>query len=295
MAQSVRPRLQSEDRREIIDIIDSLRSQGISRYVDLPQIIVSFQEVKISIIAGSDRTDGEREKLSALNPRTDGLDLSKVIDDATEVMGLAGTDKVFCTDILHVEISSPKQPHLTLVDLPGLFLASNKDQSVEDAKLIESLVLSYMSQPRSIVLVVLSAKSEFVLQRVTQRAREKDPNGSCTLGLITNPDTLDQGSESEKAYVEPAQNKDVEFRLRWHVLRNRDFSMRNATIAERDEAEREFFSKGVWTSLSPSHLGVGALRGRLSEALHDRIVVHLSRVLNDIQSRTMDCKSALER
>lgn len=58
-----------------------------------------------------------------------------------------------------------------------------------------------------------SAKSEFALQQVTQRAREKDCEGYCTLGLITKPDTLHEGFESERAYLELARNKDVNFRL----------------------------------------------------------------------------------
>ncbi|KAI1159503.1 P-loop containing nucleoside triphosphate hydrolase protein [Nemania serpens] len=33
-------RLQNEDHQNILDVIDTLRSQGIGRYVDLPQIIV---------------------------------------------------------------------------------------------------------------------------------------------------------------------------------------------------------------------------------------------------------------
>jgi hypothetical protein len=32
--------LQSKDHEELLDIIDHLRGQGISRYIDLPQLIV---------------------------------------------------------------------------------------------------------------------------------------------------------------------------------------------------------------------------------------------------------------
>lgn len=32
--------LQSQDHRDLLDVIDTLRSQGLSRFVDLPQIIV---------------------------------------------------------------------------------------------------------------------------------------------------------------------------------------------------------------------------------------------------------------
>jgi ABC-type branched-subunit amino acid transport system ATPase component len=32
--------LQSKDHRDLLDIIDKLRSKGISKYVDLPEIII---------------------------------------------------------------------------------------------------------------------------------------------------------------------------------------------------------------------------------------------------------------
>ncbi|KMU73268.1 interferon-induced GTP-binding protein Mx2 [Coccidioides immitis RMSCC 3703] len=188
-------------------------------------------------------------------------------------MGLStpGAGKVFSTDVLRVELSGPQQPHLTMVDLSGLFEAGNRDQSKEDARMVKSLILSYMESPRSIILAVVSAKSDFALQSVTKHARRLDPAGIRTLGLITKPDTLDQGSDSERAYLELAQNKDVKFRLGWHVLHNRDFSMRYASTAEQDQTESEFFSKGVWTSLNPIHAGITALRPRLSHILLEKL------------------------
>jgi hypothetical protein len=182
-----------------------------------------------------------------------------------------------------------------MVDLPGLFLAGNKDQSEQDAALVEALVLSYMRNPRTIILAVVSAKSDFALQQVTRHARAQDPNGARTLGLITKPDTLDQGSDSERFFIELAQNKDVKFRLGWHVLRNRNFAERNEPSASRDAAEVEFFSTGVWKFLKPSQLGVAALRVRLSNVLRDQILRQLPSVLDDVSTGIDECKNTLEK
>lgn len=235
--------LQSKDHRDLLDIIDKLRSKGISRFVDLPQIIVCgdqssgkssvleaishmsfpakdnlctrfatelilrrsvFVGVKVHIIPNLDRSKEEKEKLSTFNYTKSDLDISQVIEKAKDAMALNGSEKVFSTDVLRIEISGPSQPHLTMVDLPGLFLAGNKDQTEEDSKLVESLVLSYMRKPRSIILAVVSAKSDFALQQVTRHTRALDPQGIRTLGLITKPDTLDEGSDSERFYVQLA-------------------------------------------------------------------------------------------
>ncbi|KAF4124889.1 Dynamin central region [Geosmithia morbida] len=330
----------SKSHRDVLDIVDSLRSSGVGQYIELPQIIVcgdqsagkssvleaisglSFptkdalctrfatelilrrskegtSHVKFSIIPGPGRDEVAEEKLRDFQYATSDeteTNLGHVVDAAAvQMAALDGPDAVFFKDILRVEMSSPQQPHLTLVDLPGLFLAGSKDQSIEDAQLVESLVMSYMKQPRSIILAVVSAKSEFNLQQVTELTRQVDPEGTRTLGLITKPDTLDGGSEGEQAYFNMAQNKDVKFRLGWHVIKNRDFKMRNCTREERDASEKAFFSTGIWQNLSPTHLGISALVSRLSKVLHDHNLAQLPRVMDDIQSGIDDCRTGLER
>ncbi|KAK7959186.1 uncharacterized protein PG986_004040 [Apiospora aurea] len=326
--------LQSQDHRDLLDVIDTLRSQGLSRFVDLPQIIVCGDQssgkssvleaisgmsfptkdtlctrfatelilrrnssvgIHVSIHPGPDRSPKEKQHLEAFTYTHDDLDIGEAIEQAKEAMGLDGGDAVFSADVLRVEVSGPTQPHLTIVDLPGLFLAGNKDQSEADAKLVESLVLSYMKKPRSIILAVVSAKSDFALQQVTRHARELDPQGLRTLGLITKPDTLDEGSDSERFYMELAQNKDVQFRLGWHVLRNRNYSERDVSTAERDENEEDFFSKGIWTVLDASQLGVAALKMRLSHVLRDQILQQLPSVLSDVSAGVQHCKEKLAR
>jgi hypothetical protein len=65
------------------------------------------------------------------------------------------------------------------------------------------------------------------------------------LGVITKPDTLIAGSKSEAMYVSLARNQDVEFRLRWHVLKNMDSKTGEWLWADRDVKEEEFFSQGI--------------------------------------------------
>ena len=73
-------------------------------------------------------------------------------------------------------------------------------------------------------------------------ARAVDKKGNRTLGVITKPDTLIAGSESEAIYVSLARNQDVEFRLRWHVLKNIDSETGEWSLADRGVKEEEFFS-----------------------------------------------------
>ena len=79
-------------------------------------------------------------------------------------MGLSDR-KRFSTDILRIELCGPDQPHLTMVDLPGLFRAGNQDQSLEDAATVKAMVMGYMEKPRSIILAVVSAKTTSLCKR----------------------------------------------------------------------------------------------------------------------------------
>lgn len=327
--------LQSKGHGDLLNIIDSLRSQGISRYIDLPQLIVCGDQssgkssvleavsgirfptkdnlctrfatelilrrgpetgASVAIVPSPDRTDSEKAKLLEFQHEIIELDqFEALVNDAKEVMGLDGDAKAFSNDILRVEVSGPSQPHLTLVDLPGLFQAGNKAQSDTDAQVVKDLVLSYIERPRSIILAVVSAKNDFANQIVTKYARELDPDGLRTLGIITKPDTLHAGSDSERSFVELAENKDVNFRLGWHVLKNRDYDTRDCSVEERNQAERDFFSKGIWTTLPPTHVGIVSLKPRLSFLLKDQILAVLPSLIEDVTSGVKECKEILNK
>ncbi|KAI1801212.1 P-loop containing nucleoside triphosphate hydrolase protein [Daldinia bambusicola] len=332
--------LQSKDHKTLMDIIDKLRSKGINRYVNLPQIVVcgdqssgkssvlqaisgmTFptndslctrfatelilrytnehidEKCRVSISPDADRSPEEKALLEKFqySEIPGNFNIGALVDKAKEAMGL-GIDqgRTFCKDILRIELSGPTQPHLTIVDLPGLFRAGNREQSAEDAAIVRSLVLSYMRNPRSIILAVVSAQSNFAVQEVTQHAREIDIRGERTLGLITKPDTLDVGSTSERDYFHLVQNRDVKFRLGWHVVRNRDFKSRDCTNEERDQAEAQFFNQGVWAGVPRSHKGSASLRTRLSEVLKEQILEQLPDVLEEIQTGLDQCSSQLEK
>jgi GTPase SAR1 family protein len=325
--------LQSRDHSKLLDIIDLLRSQGVSHYVPLPQIIVCGDQssgkssvleavsgvrfptkdnlctrfatelilrrgvkanVAVGITPGNDRSDEEKATLARFKvPDARIEDFPSLIEAAKKAMGINAGTKAFSNDILKVEVTGPSQPHLTLVDLPGLIHAENKQQSSSDVELVSSLVQHYMASSRSIILAVVSAKNDYANQIVTKLARDVDPKGLRTLGVITKPDTLHIGSESEKAFVDLAKNEDVIFRLGWHILKNRDYANRDCSAEKRDEEERSFFSMGIWTNLPTNVLGLDPLKPRLSTVLRDQIITELSSLIHDVETGIDDCRNRL--
>lgn len=327
--------LQSEAHEELLNAIDSLRSQGISRFLDLPQLIVCGDQssgkssvlealsgvrfpvkdnvctrfatelilrrgpdapATVTIIPANDRPEHVHAKLGAFKAEANSMeDIPVIIDSAKDLMGINDDSRSFSDDILRIEMPGPYQPHLTLVDLPGLYHAGNKKQSVQESEVVRSLVSSYMRKQRSIILAVVSAKNDYANQIITKYAREVDPSGIRTLGVITKPDTLHAGSDSERAFFELAGNKDVYFQLGWHVLVNRDFNTRDASASERDGAERAFLNTGLWAALPASSKGITALKPRLSSVLRNQILNELPNLIRDVQLGINDCFARLAR
>jgi GTP-binding protein EngB required for normal cell division len=252
--------------------------------------------IKMSITPGQTRFSEDRERLENWQPRAriDMEGLNAVTEEAESAMAIPAGTGAYYEDILRIELTGPDQPHLTMVDLPGLYEVENRNQSSTDVNIVHDMVERYMSRPRSIILTVVSAKSEYVLQKVTRMAKNADPRGLRTMGLITKPDTLDVGSQSENYFVRLAQNLEAELRLGWHVLKNRNFEERDVTSAQRDDIEKEFFSQGLWNSIDSSHCGVAALKVRLSRVLKDQIVIQLPNLQQDVEGSIHDCVEKLD-
>ena len=325
----------SKDQLDLLDSVDSLRSQGISHYVSLPQIIVCGDQssgkssvleaisgvsfpiksnlctrfptelvlrktahigVSVSIVPHHSRSESERLSLGSFHEKLDGFEgLPLLIENAKAAMGISTHGRAFSKDLLRVEVSGPDRPHLTIVDLPGLIHSPTKQQSDSDVELVQDVVQSYMKEPRSIILAVVSAKNDFANQIVLKLARAADKNSIRTLGVITKPDTLIAGSESEAMWVSLAQNQNVEFRLGWHVLRNMDSETGDWSLADRAVEEEKFFSQGIWAELSQSFLGVETLRDRLSKVLLRQIAAELPSLIDEIGIKSNACRTRLDK
>ena len=217
---------------------------------------------------------------------------------ASEAMGLSGK-KIFSDDILKVEVTGPNQPQLELVDLPGL-ITSAEDQNI---KLVEDLVRSYMSNPRSIILAVVMAVIDADTQSVLKLAKEFDPLGKRTLGILTKPDLLENAPVKEKDWREVTRNEDEKFsfELGWHILRNvdsgRDGMSTEEHTRDRDQIEKRYFDTSNFKADPTKRLGLGiiTLRERLSKILFQHIQKHLEDLMKEIEAGINHSKEELER
>lgn len=257
-----------------------------------------INRVFVKILPGNHRTDGERRELALFGRNLNDFkqeDLPGLIESATAAMGIRASSGAFSRDVLSIEISGPDRPQLTIVDLPGLIHTECGAQTQADVDLVSEICDMYMLDPRTIILAVVTAKNDYANQVILKRARHADKDGTRTMGIITKPDMLPAGSESEAGFISLAKNEDINLYLGWHVMRNRGFETRTVTFAERNRAEEAFFDQGVWKHLPRDSVGVTALRSRLSKLLLDHIKKALPTVFREIKVKLEECKDGLAK
>lgn len=205
-------------------------------------------DFSITLVPASDRTDDEKKHIASFLAPAELM----ALEDFPKVVKLAGEhiDKLrrhersksaFLTDKLVARIRGPHLPPLTLVDLPGLIHTSGETQTSQDIAVVRKILNDYMSDKSSIILAVLAADNNKANQEVLQLAKTHDQTATRTLAIITKPDKVDAGSNSEVEWIRRTQGRDSTLRLGWHVLKNRSFEQRDSTPDQRDAQETNFF------------------------------------------------------
>lgn len=143
-------------------------------------------------------------------------------------------------------------------------------------------------------MAVITARNDFSNQIILKRARELDPEGFRTLGVITKPDELVKGSVSETSFLGLARNEEFEFKHGWHVVKNQDTTKGEFDPANRDREEDEWFAGSNFKTLPSTSRGVSRLRERLSKMLFNQIREQLPNLMAEIEKEKADCQAKLE-
>lgn len=253
--------------------------------------------LKVSIIPDKTRPYNELTQLMQFGGSVTGdMSFESLMRDATELIAPKNIPGRFAArDILVVERTGPDMPLLTLVDLPGLVRVANRDQSEADIQTIEALSDHYMKSSRTIILAVIGGNNDYVQAPILMKARQFDPKGSRTIGVLTKPD-MTEGIGLEDKFIELVTNKDREnhFKLGWFVLLNPGPGEQWVTAQDRARREAEFFTRGKWAALPPQMWGVAALRQKLSGQLQRHIGKHVKSLRRQIQQALERCDGQLK-
>ncbi|KAF8061605.1 P-loop containing nucleoside triphosphate hydrolase protein [Lyophyllum atratum] len=140
---------------------------------------------------------------------------------------------------INLRIFSPNVLTLTLVDLPGLTKVPVGDQPRDIEKQIREMLMKYISKPACIILAVTGANTDLANSDGLKMAREVDPDGTRTIGVLTKVDLMDVGTD----VVDILAGRIIPLRLGYVPVVNRgqrDIES-GKPISHALEHEREFF------------------------------------------------------
>ncbi|KAK8170062.1 P-loop containing nucleoside triphosphate hydrolase protein [Phyllosticta citrichinensis] len=253
------------------------------------------QSTDVAIIPGPSRNPQERRRLYLFQARDVQVEnLTLLVESAKAFIDAGVEGRAFSDDILRVEICHPKNPHLTLIDLPGLIEEGNDYESTSNAKFVMSINRRFMEDPRSVILTVISAENVHANQVVTELAREIDPQRKRSLGIINKLDMLlDADPKKIRRFLSLPTWKET-WQMRWQFLTGGGISLPPGSEG-RTTKERCIFNHSNWKSLPPGSNGIDALRSRVAAMLTDQIMDDLPTLICDIRSGIADCETKLRR
>nr|POF02501.1 interferon-induced gtp-binding protein mx [Quercus suber] len=252
--------------------------------------------INVKLRPASDRKTEEASHLTKFvssyeNPGH--ADFPAIVQEATNYLKEFEPIRSFWNDTLCAEVTGPNQPHLTLVDLPGLIHFQGGTAQTQDRERIEAMVRQHFTHKRTIVLAVVSAMYDLELQRIMTLIEQAGAAKGRTLGVITKPDRVVPDSDEEKKRIQMASNGPLKLGRGWHVLMNLPHEDEDRSAEHRDELERAFFARGAWSQLPPEDVGISSLRYKLSRGLLDCIIQDLPRLMVEMQRELELCTRRL--
>uniref|UniRef100_A0A671MM54 Uncharacterized protein n=1 Tax=Sinocyclocheilus anshuiensis TaxID=1608454 RepID=A0A671MM54_9TELE len=262
--------LYEEKVRPCIDLVDSLRSLGLEKDLNLPAIAVI-----------GDQSSGKSSVLEALSgvslPRGTGIvtrcplvlklkkmkkdknwhgllsykDQTNTLNDPAEIENavlyaqgvLAGNGEGISHEMITLEIQSCDVPDLTLIDLPGIARVATANQPKDIDKQIKDLIEKLIQRQETISLVVVPANIDIATTEALQMASKVDLAGERTLGILTKPDLVDKGME--ETVVRTVNNEVIPLKKGYMIVKCRGQNEINdkLDLVRALEKERHFFDE----------------------------------------------------
>ncbi|KXH32597.1 interferon-induced GTP-binding protein Mx1 [Colletotrichum nymphaeae SA-01] len=263
------------------------------------------ESVQISIIPSQDSNEDRKERLKkfGFSVKKNDLELADVFMKANEAMQLrdindadASKLPIFAEDILKIEINSPDQYHLTIIDVPGIFRTPTKGLTTnDDIAVVRNIVNRYIKDQRTIILAVIPCNVDASTQEALTLAKEVDPEGLRTIGVLTKPDLATE-RVTQQIVCELIEGKRHPLRLGYCVVKNRSDDEGASTKTDRNSSEKAFFSTRPWNRIkSTFRIGVSGLGIRLRELLGDLFKKDYKNIEANIRHRLNNTETLLSR
>ncbi|KID82984.1 vacuolar sorting protein 1 [Metarhizium guizhouense ARSEF 977] len=207
-------------------------------------------------------------------------DFGKIREEiARETEAKVGKNAGISAAPINLRIYSPNVLTLTLVDLPGLTKVPVGDQPRDIERQIREMVLKYIGKSNAIILAVTAANIDLANSDGLKLAREVDPEGQRTIGVLTKVDLMDDGTD----VIDILSNRVIPLRLGYVPVVNRgqrDIDNKKAINVALD-SEKAFFENHKAYRNKSSYCGTPYLARKLNMIL----MMHIKQTLPDIKAR----------
>ncbi|CAJ0857356.1 4199_t:CDS:2 [Entrophospora sp. SA101] len=171
---------------------------------------------------------------------------------------------MFTRNAICVTIGDPNQKFsLAMVDLPGII---RDNQENED--FVISLVKEYINKDTTILLPIFQATADIATQSAWKLAKEADPSGKRTVGVLTKIDQISDDEIKHKALANFVEGKGE------HQLVNGVYVVRNPASSKENFEDHESIEKNAlshlmlnksWRNVPSNRLGLKHLIDKLSD------------------------------
>ena len=194
---------------------------------------------------------------------------------------------------LKLTVYSYECPDLTLIDLPGITKISVGAQGEDIEKVTTEMAKRYCAEDRTVILCVIPANADMATSQGLHLARQWDPTGDRTLGVITKIDIMDRGTDASKMIL----NHEIPLKLGYVGVKNRsqeDINNKVKVSIALNKEEQYFREHGVYRNLDPKFLGTRSLTKRLTEVLEKNINQHLRAILGEVNEKAKECEAVIK-
>ncbi|KAG5490335.1 hypothetical protein JKF63_00455 [Porcisia hertigi] len=217
------------------------------------------------------------------------FDFSEIREEITRrTVELAGPSAITDKPI-NLKVYSNMVLNLTLVDLPGLVMNAVGDQPKDIDRQIKEMVTRYVSPKNTIILAISPANTDLATSQSLRLAKQLDPDGKRTVGVLTKIDLMDKGTDCFDILNNRVLNLHHGF-IGVVCRSQQDINDRKSMEAAR-QAEHDFFANSPIYSSIADEAGTVYLTKKLNMVLLD----HIKAVIPDLKSHVDQLMAATKK
>ncbi|XP_003797996.1 dynamin-2 isoform X7 [Otolemur garnettii] len=205
---------------------------------------------------------------------------------------VTGTNKGISPVPINLRVYSPHVLNLTLIDLPGITKVPVGDQPPDIEYQIKDMILQFISRENTLILAVTPANMDLANSDALKLAKEVDPQGLRTIGVITKLDLMDEGTDARDIL----ENKLLPLRRGYIGVVNRsqkDIEGKKDIRAALG-AERKFFLSHPAYRHIADRMGTPHLQKSLNQQLTNHIRESLPALRSKLQSQLLSLEKEVE-